>query len=45
MVVGIFTSEFFSTLQPVVLLPISMVCPGTHLVKNHEAQSRPNGPS
>ena len=45
MVVGIFTSEFLGALHPVVLLPIVMVCPGTHLVENHESQSRTNGPS
>ena len=28
-----------------ILLQIVMVSPGTHLVKNHDSQSRTNGPS
>ena len=35
---SVVSTETFSRYDPVILLQIVMVSPGTHLVKNHESQ-------
>ena len=39
---SVVSTEKFSRYDPVILLKIVMVSPGTHLVKNHESQLKKN---